>query len=167
MKTLYIIRHAKSSWEDSVFDDFDRPLKERGEKDAIRMGKRLKEREITVDLIISSPAKRAIETCQAIAKILGYPANKIKTDKKLYHADEDAICSILKSIKDTNKVVMLFGHNPGFTGFANQMLNETITNIPTTGVVAGKLNIESWKEIKASCGEILFFDFPKKNKVEL
>ena len=161
MKTLYIIRHAKSSWGDSGLDDFDRPLNERGEKDAPRMGKRLKEKEVTADLMISSTAKRALKTCKAVAAILEYPEEKIKEEKKLYHADEEQILSILKNIKDPNEVVIIFGHNPGFTEFANNLLNENIMNIPTTGVVAGKLNIHSWKDIKFGCGELLFFDFPK------
>jgi phosphohistidine phosphatase len=166
MKTLYIVRHAKSSWDEPGLDDFHRPLNGRGEKDAPKMGKRLKEREITVDAMISSPAVRAFKTCKAIAKVLEYPSEKIKAEKKLYHADEDMICAILKTIKDSNEVVMLFGHNPGLTDFANKLLNEAIPNIPTAGVVAGKLNIKSWSDIKAGCGELMFFDFPKKAKVE-
>jgi phosphohistidine phosphatase len=166
MKTLYLIRHAKSSWDDPGLDDFDRPLSERGEKDAPRMGKRLKEREITVDLMLSSPAVRALKTCKVMAKALQYPPEKIKIEKALYHADEDVIRGILAGVKDPNNVVMIFGHNPGLTEFANSSLNETISNIPTAGVVAGKLNIKSWKEIKRGCGELAFFDFPKKSKVE-
>ena len=164
MKTIYIVRHAKSSWDDPSLDDFSRPLSERGEKDAPRMGKKLKEREVTADLMISSPAKRAMKTCKAIAKILEFPSSKIKEDKRLYHADEEMICSILKDVKNPNDVLMIFGHNPGLTEFANGLLNETITNIPTTGIVAGKLKINSWSEIKAGCGELMFFDFPKKGK---
>jgi len=167
MKTLYIVRHAKSSWDDPDLDDFNRPLNKRGEKDAPRMGKRLKEKEITVDLMISSPATRALKTCKAIAKVLEYSKEKIVQVKNLYHADEDAIFSVLKNIHEPNNVVMIFGHNPGLTEFANTLLNETIMNIPTAGVVAGKLKIDSWKNIKPGCGELLFFDFPKKSKVEL
>ena len=133
--------------------------------DAPRMGKRLKERKITLDLMISSPAKRAFKTCQAIAEILEYPVAKIKTEKKFYHADPDDILSILKTIKDPNEVVMIFGHNPGLTDFANVLLNETIMNIPTAGVIGSKLNIEKWTEAKTGCGAMLFFDFPK-NKAE-
>lgn len=164
LKTLYIIRHAKSSWDDPNLDDFDRPLNERGEKDAPRMGKRLKEREVTADLMISSPAKRALKTCKAIGKILEYPKDKIREETKLYHADADRILSVLKAIKDSNDVVMIFGHNPGLTEFANQLLNKAIMNVPTAGVVAGKLNINSWKDIRFGCGEMLFFDFPKNKK---
>jgi phosphohistidine phosphatase len=161
VKTLFIVRHAKSSWDDSSLTDFSRPLNERGEKDAPRMGKRLKEKEITVDLMISSPAERAIKTCEAIAKVLEYPKEKIREEKKLYHAGADQILEIVKSIKEPHDVVMIFGHNPGLTEFANHLLNQAIMNIPTAGVVAGKLKIETWKEIAFGCGEMLFFDFPK------
>ena len=165
MKTLYIVRHAKSSWDDPSLDDFNRPLSTRGEKDAPRMGKRLKEREITVDLMITSPAKRAWKTCKAIAKILGYPEEKIKKEKELYHAGEESFLSVLRSIKDPNDVVMIFGHNPGLTEFVNSLFDENIMNVPTAGVVGGKLNIDSWRELKLGCGEMMFFDFPKKPKV--
>ena len=130
------------------------------------MGKRLKERAVTVDLMITSPAKRAWKTCKAIAKVLGYAESKIKKDKNLYHANEDDFLYVLQSIKDPNAVVMIFSHNPGLTEFANALFRETIANIPTTGVVAGKLNIDSWKEIDLGKGELIFFDFPKKTKSE-
>jgi phosphohistidine phosphatase len=142
-------------------DDFNRPLNERGEKDAPRMGKRLKEKEITVDLMISSPAKRALKTCKAIANILEYPKEKIKEDKRLYHASDAHILSVLREVKEPHDVVMIFGHNPGLTEFANILLNQAILNIPTAGVVAGKLNIDTWKALKPGCGEMMFFDFPK------
>lgn len=166
MKTLYLVRHAKSSWDDPSLDDFNRPLNQRGEKDAPRMAKRLKERDVTVDLIISSPAKRAWHTCLAFARILEFPEEKIKSDRDLYHAGEEEFSSILKSIKDSNKVVMIFGHNPGLTDFANNLLNESIVNIPTAGIVACRLNIESWNDISTGCGEMIFFDFPKKSKAD-
>jgi phosphohistidine phosphatase len=161
VKTLYIIRHAKSSWVDVGLRDFDRPLSERGEKDAPRMGKRLKERAVVPDLLLSSPAKRAIKTGKFIAKALDYPKEKIVQDKRLYHADADAILAILSTMNDAHDTVLLFGHNPGLTEFANMLLNQTIMNIPTTGVVAGRLSIVSWKNVKPGCGKMIFFDFPK------
>ena len=161
MKTLYLIRHAKSSWDDPSLDDFSRPLNERGEKDAPRMGKRLKEKEITVDLMISSPAKRALKTCKAIAKVLDYPKEKIQEEKRLYHASDAHILSVLRGIKEPHNVVMIFGHNPGLTEFANLLFNQAILNIPTAGIVAGKIDIDTWKELKFGSGKMLFFDFPK------
>lgn len=167
MKTLFIVRHAKSSWDNAELSDFDRPLNDRGLKDAPRMGKRLKERRVTPDIMLSSPAERALTTCKKIASILNFPTEKIKTDKRLYHADEDQILNVLKGLKDLpndkEEVVMIFGHNPGLTDFANSLLNETIMNISTCGVVHATLNIESWKDLKFGCGRMEHFDFPKKS----
>ncbi|MEQ8424345.1 MAG: histidine phosphatase family protein, partial [Cyclobacteriaceae bacterium] len=155
---------AKSSWDNPELGDFERPLNERGKRDAPRMGRRLKEREITPDLMLSSPAERAITTCNEIAKILGYDKNRIKTDKRIYHAGEDELLEVLSQQNDNYEVIMLFGHNPGFTEFANSLFNERISNIPTCGIVAGTLKINTWNEIDFGCGKMNFFDFPKKTK---
>ncbi|MFM9837648.1 MAG: SixA phosphatase family protein [Cyclobacteriaceae bacterium] len=169
MKKLYLIRHAKSSWDNPEIDDFDRSLNERGKKDAPRMGKRLKERDLTPDLMISSPASRALDTCKAIAKVLGYPKEKIIANKRLYHANEDQLLKVIQELKDRHKdeeeIVLLFGHNPGLTDFANELFSESIDNIPTCGIVAGKLKIKLWKEAAFGCGEMEFFDFPR-NKTD-
>ncbi len=167
MKTLYLIRHAKSSWDNPKLGDFERPLNERGKKDAPRMGRRLKEKRVHPDVIITSPAVRALETCKAIAASLNFPPSKIELDKNLYHADEDQILKRIQNLKDLNdqeEVVLLFGHNPGLTYFANLLLNESIDNIPTCGVVAAQLNIKTWKEAAFGCGKLLFFDFPKNRE---
>src|SRR6187551_1070919 len=133
MKTLYLIRHAKSSWDDPDLGDFERPLNQRGKKDAPRMAKRLKEKHVTPDIIISSPATRAYDTCKEFAKVLGYREDKIKADKGLYHADEDQLLKVIRDLKDRERddeeIVLLFGHNPGLTEFANALLNENIFNI--------------------------------------
>jgi len=165
MKKLYLIRHAKSSWDHPDLDDFDRPLNKRGLKDAPRMGKRLKEKRITPDVMLSSPAERALATCQAIARVLGFDNAKIKTNQKLYHASEDGILDVIRNLKDSprdsEEVVLLFGHNPGLTEFANVLLNQTINNIPTCGVVGAELPVEHWQDVTFGCGKMLFFDFPK------
>ena len=167
MKTLYLIRHAKSSWDDIDLSDIDRPLNDRGKKDAPKMGKRLKERDIFPDVMLSSPAKRALETCKVIAKALGFPEESIRTDKRLYHASEDLLLKVVQEIKDrhdTEEVIMIFGHNPGLTDFANSLLSETIDNIPTCGVVASTVHATSWKETAFGGGELIFFDFPKNKE---
>ena len=163
MKTLYIIRHAKSSWADANQPDFERGLNERGKKDAPRMGKRLKEKSIHPDLILCSSAKRAYSTAKRIAKILNYPKEKIKEDRTLYHAGEDTILSVIQELKDKHQTVLLFGHNPGLTDFVNTLMNEegNIDNIPTCGVVAFKLQVDSWKDVCWGCGKMMFFDYPK------
>jgi phosphohistidine phosphatase len=165
MKTLYIVRHAKSSWDDPGLADFDRPLNERGKKDAPRMGKRLKKKDVHPQLMLSSPAKRAYSTSKKIAEVLGYEATNIKTDEDLYHAEPGVILSVLKRISDNVSVVVVFGHNPGFTEFVNELGTDTdIDNIPTCGVVAFSLPIDSWKEIRFKSGKQLFFDYPKSKE---
>jgi phosphohistidine phosphatase len=163
MKTLYVIRHAKSSWADPIASDFERGLNERGKKDAPRMGKRLKEKEINPDFMLSSPARRALSTAKRIAEILKYKKEKIKTHAKLYHADEETILSILQEVKDKHDVVMLFGHNPGLTEFVNTLsaVEINIDNVPTCGVVAFSLPVDSWKAVTWKSGKLLFFDYPK------
>jgi phosphohistidine phosphatase len=168
MKTLYVVRHAKSSWDDPDQADFDRPLNDRGKRDAPRMGKRLKEKDIHPDLLISSPAKRALSTCKRIAKELGYAKEKIKEDRQLYHASDDLILSVLHDVNDKHSTVMIFGHNPGLTDFVNSLMSEekNIDNIPTAGVVAFRLDVGSWKQLTWGIGKMLFFDFPKSKSEE-
>lgn len=161
MKTLYIVRHAKSSWADPGQADFDRPLNDRGKKDAPRMGKRLKERSILPDLLLSSPAKRALSTCKKIAAAIGYAEGRIKTDKRLYHASSETLLDIVQNLSDKLNDVMIFGHNPGLTDFVNDVLDSSISNIPTCGVVAGRFTVNSWRDVENGAGELLFFDFPK------
>ena len=162
MKILYLIRHAKSSWGNPLEGDFDRPLNDRGKRDAPRMGKRLKEKRLAPDLLLSSPAKRALTTCELIADSINYPTEKIKTDRALYHAQDEDILRIIKNLNDKHDTVLIFGHNPGLTDFVNRLTDTNIDNVPTGGVVACALNINSWKEIGWGKGEIDFFDYPKK-----
>jgi phosphohistidine phosphatase len=166
VKTLFIIRHAKSSWDFSNVDDFERPLNERGKRDAPRMGKRLKEKDIQPDQMISSPAKRAFSTAKKIAKVLKFPEDKIKTDRRLYHADEETILTVVREIKDKANIAMVFGHNPGLTEFVNSLLqgNQDIDNVPTCGVVAFQFDTETWRSVDWGKGKMWFFDYPKSKE---
>ncbi len=166
MKTLYVIRHAKSSWDAMNVDDFERPLNERGKRDAPRMGKRLKEKDIHPGLMLASPAKRTLNTSKRIAKILGYPRDNIKTDRRLYHPDEETILSIVQGLKDKLDHVMLFSHNPGLTDFVNTLMDgaNDIDNVPTCGVVALQFNVDSWSDVDWGKGKLLFFDYPKSKE---
>ena len=166
VKELFIIRHAKSSWDASNIDDFERPLNDRGKRDAPRMGKRLKEKDIHADLLLSSPAKRALSTAKRIAKELKYPKDDIKTDRRLYHADEETMLTVVRELKDNRNVVMIFSHNPGLTEFVNSLMNGEldIDNVPTCGVVAFQFNFDSWKDVDWGKGKLLFFDYPKSKE---
>jgi len=165
MKKLFLVRHAKSSWDNVEMDDFDRPLNDRGEKDAPHMAKLLKHRDVAPSRLITSPAKRAFSTCGAFAKVLGFEKKKIITERKLYHAGPDTILKVLESLsehKGKEDVVLLFGHNPGVTEFANELLNVSIDNIPTCGVIEATLDIDAWRNISFGCGKMDSFDYPKK-----
>lgn len=163
MKTLYIVRHAKSSWDDPSLRDFDRPLNDRGKRDAPTMGKRLHKRNILPDIMISSSAKRARSTAKRIAQELNFSEKQIRLTDSLYHAGPELICSVIRQLPDTAHSVMLFGHNPGLTDFVNQYIDVRIDNIPTCGIVAAKFPVHSWKDIGNVKGELLFFDYPKQS----
>lgn len=166
MKTLYILRHAKSSWDAMNVDDFERPLNERGKRDAPRMAKRLKEKEIHPDLIITSPAKRALSTTKRFAKILGYPRENIREERQLYHPDEEAVLSVVQRLNDKFNHVILCTHNPGLTEFVNTLMNGEvdIDNVPTCGVVALQFETDRWNDLDWGSGKLLFFDYPKSKE---
>lgn len=162
MRTLYIVRHAKSSWDFPHLSDHDRPLNNRGKKNAPEMGQRLKKRGIKPDLLISSTAKRAHKTAQKIAEEIGYPEEDIILTRQLYHAGISEIAEVISFDNDPFPTLLIFGHNPGFTSFANWLTGESIENIPTAGIVAAELDIKSWKNMRQGSGKMLFFDYPKK-----
>ncbi len=161
MKELYLVRHAKSSWDYLHLSDFERPLNKRGKRNAPDMGSRLANRKIKPDLMLSSPANRALTTCEIIAKEIGYDSNSIATDDNIYHAGSSTLLEVLQTIDDQHKSVMLFGHNPGFTDFANRLAQTDIYNIPTCGVFACAFEIESWKYVSFGTARLLFYDYPK------
>lgn len=163
MKTLFVVRHAKSSWEDIDLADIDRPLNERGKRDAPRMGKRLKEKNIHPQLFMSSPARRAFSTARRIGEVLEYKKSDIKVNKDLYHATDDGILKVVLQLPDKYDEIMIFGHNPGLTDFVNTLLaeNESIDNVPTCGIVAFRFSCKQWSEISAVNAALLFFDYPK------
>lgn len=161
MKTLYLVRHAKSSWDEPILDDFSRPLNERGKRDAPNMAKRLKEKRVVLDLLITSSAVRANATANEIAKVLNYDQHKIKMLPVLYHASPEKILDVLSQVSDKYNVVMLVGHNPGLNEFINALTELKIDNVPTCGIAAFKLNINTWKELEMKEETLLFYDYPK------
>ncbi|MFC1493801.1 histidine phosphatase family protein [Thermodesulfobacteriota bacterium] len=162
MKTLYLVRHAKSSWNYPKLDDFERPLNKRGRKSAPLMGEILKNLKVAPDLLISSPANRAAMTARIIADGINYPLEKIQYNEDLYLSGESILIHVIEHLEDAVKEAMLIGHNPGFTDLANYISDQRISNIPTCGVFCVDLNISSWAEIGKSCGKLIFFEFPKK-----
>lgn len=163
MKTLYLVRHAKSSWDDPTLPDFDRPLNGRGKVNAPFMGKLLKERQIKIDLILSSSAKRAKKTAEIFAKELNYDIHHIVFEESIYEASVPVLLQLIQKQDDAVEDMMLFGHNPSLTDFVNLLTDSWIDNIPTTGVCAIHFQIKHWQDIKPKSGTLHFFEYPKKH----
>lgn len=159
MKTLYLIRHAKSSW---AFDlpDHDRPLGKRGRKDVSRMGQHLAKNQPHPESLISSTASRAFYTALYMCDQMGIDEGEIRLNKKLFHAGSSEILEVVKSAPSCN-VLAVFGHNPGFTDCANRLANTHIDNVPTCGIVGISFAINSWQDVDFGKGEQLFFYYPK------
>ncbi len=164
MKHLYIVRHAKSSWDDLSLQDVQRPLSARGLRDAPRMAKRFKEREVAVGQMISSHAVRALETCRVFAGILGYPEKDIRVERSLYHASEDTMLDVVRELNDSLDNVMMFGHNPGLTDFVNSLASQMLTNIPTCGIAGIALPVERWEDVTWGKGTLAYYDYPKSKE---
>lgn len=162
MKTLYIIRHAKSSWGDFTTPDFDRPLNERGKKDAPVMAGRLLGKKIRIDIFISSPAKRALKTCKAFCKEYKYDEDKILLKDELYHASVDTFYKVVGSIPEGKDSAAVFSHNPGITDFVNSLGTDVeVDNMPTCGIFGVSVDAESWSEFKSAGKKCILFDYPK------
>lgn len=161
MKTLLLIRHAKSSWADLGQKDFDRPLNERGKKDAPEMAKRIKERGVKPDLIVSSPARRAKKTARYFAEEFGIDKEDIFLADRLYETATNDYQDVVGSLPDKHNVVLLFAHNPTLTSFANMLSNIRIDDMPTCSVFAVSIDCTRWKDFANSPKRFLFFDYPK------
>jgi phosphohistidine phosphatase len=141
-----------------------RPLNKRGKRDAPEMGRRLAERQIEVDRLISSPATRAIKTAEEIAQAIGFPWDEIRITDDLYHASSYELLSIVQGLDDHVDTVMLFGHNPGFTEFVNDLFPGLTDNIPTCGVVEFVFDIDTWDEVGEVDPMETDFDYPKSGR---
>lgn len=161
MKTLYIMRHAKSSWDNPGLEDYQRPLLEKGKKRTRYVVDYLLEANTTLDLIISSHAVRAHETAKIIANALHYPADKIVISKNIYFGYPDSYFDVFYDLSDEVDSLMLVGHNPGFTTFANYFLDNRIDNLPTSGVVCITFDMNSWEGIHDSKRKTKFVISPR------
>jgi len=144
--TLFLIRHAKSSWDDMGLADKDRPLNDRGKREAPKVGKRLAKRSRRPDLILSSPAARALATAAIIAKKLGYKRKNIVVDDRLYAVEANELLEVIRQLDNGAKRVMLIGHNPELTELAHRLASE-ITHLPTSAVAEFAFDSESWARV--------------------
>ncbi len=162
MKNLVIIRHAKSSWDDPLLNDHQRPLADRGLRDAPKMGNRLKKKGIIPDAMISSDAERAKATALITAESLDFPKEKIRFTPYLYHASASDMLSEIKKTADSVHTLFVFGHNPGENDLIWKLGGE-IDNLPTSGQFGFKFDVNSWSDIGKKNAKFWFFDYPKKS----
>lgn len=161
MKTLYLVRHAKSSWDNPNWDDFERPLNERGLRSAPKMARYLVNKGIKPQQMVASPAARALSTAHMFAAVMGYPANDIVQVPAIYNSNRNQLFDILRQLDDNQDSIMLFGHDTSITIVTEDLSNQRFLHFPTCGVAGLKLNINSWADVKEGCGELEFFYFPK------
>ena len=160
-KTLYLVRHAKSSWKDGSLSDRDRPLNKRGRRSAPDMGSRMANQGHRPDLIVSSPANRAITTARMIALEVDYDLMDIVTDENLYFSGISGMANVLQGIDDRYQKVMMVGHNPTITGLMNTLGDTPVANMPTCAIAVIGLNMDSWADLDQVQGDLLGYDYPK------
>jgi phosphohistidine phosphatase len=161
MKMVFVIRHAKSSWDNTELTDFERPLNDRGKKDAPEMADRLLKKRFKIDAFISSTAKRARKTAKIFAEIFDMEKEPILLEESLYHASPAAFYSVIAGTSDEFNSIAIFSHNPGLTEFVNTLTVMKVDNVPTCGIFVASAPVNKWREFKEAKKEFVFFDFPK------
>ncbi len=165
MRTIFFIRHAKSSWDDAALSDFDRPLNERGKRDAIFMAQHLFDLKLPIDAFISSPAKRARKTASYFMKQYGADTFIEKPD--LYLPQAAAFTRAIESADDQYNHLAIFSHNPGITEYVNTLTDVIrVNDVPTCGIFAIRTAAKRWADFSSSAKEFLFFDYPSKFRNE-
>lgn len=162
MKTVILVRHAKSSWDDASQTDFERPLNDRGKKDAPEMAERLLKKGIPIDAFVSSPAKRAKKTATIFAKAFDKEKDDVLLADQLYHAHEKDFYEVISQLPESMNNIAVFSHNPGLTDFVNALTPDAIRidNVPTCGMFAITFQ-GSWQQFREAQKTFLFFDYPK------
>jgi len=164
MKTLFLLRHAKSSWGESQLRDFERPLAARGLSDVKAMGRRFADQGRQVQCIICSPAVRTKTTALLFAKAIGFPRDDIAANPELYFAGAPMFLKATSLLDEEYESAMLVGHNPAITEFVNDMCKADIENIPTCGLVELRLPVQYWAEADYGNAELVDFDYPKLHR---
>lgn len=162
MKSLLLIRHAKSTWDNPLMKDFDRPLNERGHRDAPMMAKRLQEKGITIEAFVSSTANRALTTATYFADAYGVKEQDIIKNPELYHAPVKTFLKVISSLDNKYNTIALFSHNPGITEMVNRLTNVRIDDMPTCAIFGVKASVDHWSDFEETAKDFWFFDYPKK-----
>ncbi|MGF1681772.1 histidine phosphatase family protein [Photobacterium minamisatsumaniensis] len=162
MKLLFLVRHAKSSWDDPMLDDHERPLNHRGLKNAPKMAHQLNAWQMAPQLIITSSALRASETAYLLAKGLESQP-KLESRTELYSESPFELLDIIRECRDVVDRLMIVGHNPAVTDLAN-MLGFQIENMPTCSVVVIGFEVDCWQAVAEDESNVLYYDYPKRLK---
>jgi len=164
MRTIFFIRHAKSSWDDIAISDFDRPLNERGKRDAAFMAKRLFDQKVPIDAFISSPAKRARKTASYFLK--QYGVDNLIEKPELYLPHTRVFQQVIEGTDDQYQHLAIFSHNPAITEYVNELTDAIrVDNVPTCGIFAISSAAGSWVDFAGSEKVFLFFDYPSLHKI--
>lgn len=161
MKTVILVRHAKSSWQTGAQTDFERPLNDRGHRDAPVMALRLKEKIPVINAFVSSPAKRALTTATYFIETWQLTQHDIIQQPRLYHATPAIFQEVIAQLDDALDTVAIFSHNPGITEFAAEFAGVRIDNMPTCAMMAVEIHTNSWSAARTAEKKFLFFDYPK------
>jgi phosphohistidine phosphatase len=161
LKTLFLIRHAKSSWDDPQLADSERPLNDRGRRDAKKMSLIVAKRHVRPDAFLASPAVRARATAETFAEVLGFAVRDVALLDRLYAASAETVLDVIESLSDRVKTAMVFGHNPGFTDFADR-LSPGVGEMPTCAVLELVFDTNTWSEIGTTPPRTVMLDTPKR-----
>ena len=163
LRTLYLVRHAKASLDTATQSDYDRPLNDRGERDAPNMGLRLREKGANPQMVLASAARRTTQTAKRIATAMRLPDDHISLTKDLYQSSPESIARQINGVDATVTELMIIAHNPGITELSNQLSDAfRVDNMPTCGVVGVRAEAADWREFWEAAKEVFLFEYPKK-----
>ncbi|MFC9557989.1 SixA phosphatase family protein [Agromyces sp. NPDC056965] len=163
MKTVLLVRHAKSSWGDPALPDHERPLNHRGRRDAPRAGERLRERGVVPDVIVTSTAVRARSTAAILAQALDLGSDRVVEDGRLYGASPEGLVDIIRALDDELATVMLVGHNPEIGELAFELSDE-IAEMPTCAVAEFRYDVSEWTEVGGVAPVGVVFEAPPRDR---
>jgi len=161
MKTLYLMRHAKSSWKDASLSDRQRPLNKRGQRDAPQMGRRLRDKGVVLDRILSSPARRAQNTAELVAQAVGYPVERIEQTQSLYFTSSSSMLALIPQLDEQWAAVMLVSHNPDISALLQRLCRTDIDDMPTAAIATLQFD-GKWRDVSDLTGCLIDYDYPKK-----
>lgn len=164
MRLLTLIRHAKSSWDDDTLSDFERPLNERGRRDAPAMAERLAPELERPLRIVTSPAVRALSTARQFAIALRIEESSMRIEPRIYEASAGSLLAIVNALPDAEEHVLMFGHNPGFSDLGRLLVREPFTEMPTCAVATIAFDEPHWRDIVPGAGRLLRYRFPKEGR---